>query len=202
MSRTLFTSRDGGDLKLATQRELWRSTLSLQQLHFMRQTHSDIVMLVGDQGSEFEADALVTTTQGVGLAALAADCMPITFSSMDVVGIAHVGRLGLVKAIAVKTVAMMRGLGAIDIEATIGPSICANCYEVSPEMYQELIAFLPATATSEEKHSLDLQSGVASQLTELGVTVTNLGICTLENSGYFSYRGGDFLERQAGIISL
>jgi len=202
MSRTLFTSRYGGDLKSAANRESLRTMISLERLHFMRQTHSDIVCVVGEAGLDFEADALVTTTKGVGLAVLAADCMPITFASANVVGVAHVGRLGLIKEIAPKTIAMMRELGAVEIKATIGPSICGQCYEVSPEMYREISAQIPSTATSEARHCLDLQSGVTSQLNQLGVTVTNLGICTLEKDDYFSYRGGDLAERQAGIISL
>ena len=202
MSRTLFTSRDGGDLKVALHREQLRKMLSLDQLHFMRQTHSDMVCVVGAEGSDFEADALITSEKGVGLAALAADCMPITFSSATVVGVAHVGRLGLVRGIAPKTVAKMRELGATEIVATIGPSICGKCYEVSVEMYREISLQYPATATSDESHCLDLQSGVRSQLEELGVSVVDVGICTLERPEYFSYRGGDIAERQAGIISL
>ena len=128
--------------------------------------------------------------------------MPLTFTSEGVVGIAHVGRVGLVKGIAPKTVETMLGLGAGKITAIIGPSICARCYEVSPEMYEEITALIPSTATSSELHSLDLQSGVKGQLESLGVAVKDVGICTLENSDYFSFRGGDLSARQAGIISL
>ena len=96
----------------------------------------------------------------------------------------------------------MRELGATEIVATIGPSICGKCYEVSVEMYQEISLQCPATATSDESHCLDLQSGVRSQLEGLGVSVVDVGLCTLEQPEYFSYRGGDITERQAGIISL
>ena len=145
---------------------------------------------------------LITSQKGVGIAALAADCMPITFSSAALVGVAHVGRLGLIKGLAAKTVLKMQELGATDIEAIIGPSICGKCYEVSPDMYRAVTNDLPATSTSERSHSLDLQRGVTFQLEELGVTVRNLEICTLENSDYFSFRGGSVNERQAGIIAL
>ena len=106
------------------------------------------------------------------------------------------------KGIAQKTVEVMLGLGAEKITATIGPSICGRCYEVSPEMYSEVIALIPATATSAVLHTLDLQAGVTAQLSALGVEIRNVGICTRENPEYFSYRGGDVIERQAGIISL
>ena len=136
MSRTLFTSRDGGDLKDFARRESLRVDLSMDQLIFMHQTHSDQVLVVDGSEGEPQCDALVTRSKGVALAAMAADCMPVTFTSDGVVGIAHVGRVGLVKGIAQRTVETMLGLGAGKITAIIGPSICARCYEVSPDMYE------------------------------------------------------------------
>jgi YfiH family protein len=202
MSRTLFTSRSGGDLKALSVREQLQSQLSFEHLIFMEQTHSDLVEIADGSLQIISADALVTTARGVALAAMAADCMPITFVSDSVVGVAHVGRVGLLKGIAGKTIERMRELGAQEISATIGPSICGNCYEVSPEMYEEVINLLPATRTDSLRHCLDLQSGVRSEFEALGVRVRNLKICTLENPYYFSYRGGDQSARQAGIVSL
>ncbi len=202
MSRTLFTSRAGGDLKLPANRQTLGQAISLTTLHFMRQTHSDLVMVVDEKGENFECDALVTSTPGVGIAALAADCMPITFSAESVVGVAHIGRVGLGSAIAIKTVRAMRELGAQEIVATIGPSICRDCYEVSSDMYREFILHTPASSTSQAQHSLDLQRGVRAQLEANSVTVINLNLCTLENPLYFSFRRGGESARQAGIISL
>lgn len=202
MSRTLFTSRAGGDLKLLSNREKLQHSISLSSLHFMRQTHSDVVLIVDQNGGNFDCDALVTSTPGVGIAALAADCMPITFRARAVVGIAHVGRLGVGNGIARKTVEIMRNLGADEIEATIGPSICGDCYEVSQQMYQEFTNLIPQSSTSELKHCLNLQRGVRSQLEELNVSVVDLTTCTLENSLYFSHRRGGEPGRQAGVISI
>lgn len=201
MSRTLFTSRFGGDLTLVSHREVLMRTLSLSSLHFMRQTHSNIVQIVDESGGNFSGDALVTTRTGVGLAALAADCMPITFIATGVVGVAHVGRVGVINGIVNSVVRAMRELGAQGISATIGPSICASCYEVSAEMYREVVTQIPETATTPLRHSLNLQGGVSAQLEKLDVTVRNVEICTLESHSYFSYRGGDSTARQAGVSS-
>ena len=202
MSRTLFSSRDFGDLKQDQKREDLRALLSVEVIHFMKQSHGDVVLVVGESDEEFNCDALVTTSRGVGLAALAADCMPIIFTAEGVIAAAHVGRLGLLKGIASKTVATMRRYGAVDIQALIGPSICGNCYEVSPEMYRGVISQIPACATSDQLHALNLQAGVIAELSALGVVSLDVGICTLENPRYFSYRGGDLTQRQAGVISL
>ena len=205
MSRTLFTSRDGGDLKEDHKKEELRNLLSLEVLHFMKQSHGDVVVVLvaGDERVEvLDCDALVTTSRGIGLAVLAADCMPIIFSAEGVVAVAHIGRVGLLKGLASKTVAKMREQGAVEIQAVIGPSICGNCYEVSPEMYREAISRMPACATTDERHTLDLQAGVIAELSASGVVSHDVGICTLENPKYFSYRGGDITQRQAGVVSL
>lgn len=183
-------------------REKLCEQLSLKAICFMKQTHSDLVKVVIDKFDDLLCDALVTSSPEIGLAALAADCMPITFSSDGVIGVAHVGRVGLLKGIASKTVDVMRELGADKIRATIGPSICGSCYEVSSEMYREFTSQFPASSTSAEQHSLDLQRAVIAELQNVGVETQNLGICTLENSGYFSFRAGDVTSREAGIISL
>jgi len=201
MSRTLFTSRFGGDLTQASPREILKSDLSLSSLHFMRQTHSNIVQIVDEGGENFSCDALVTTSRGVGLAALAADCMPITFTSVGVIGVAHVGRVGVINGIVKSVVTTMQGLGAQVISATIGPSICANCYEVSEEMYREVVLQIPETATTPGRRSLNLQGGVSAQLERLEVKVHNVEICTFERHDYYSYRGGDATARQLGMIS-
>ena len=110
--------------------------------------------------------------------------------------------MGLGSAIAVKTVEVMRNMGANEIVATIGPSICGNCYEVSPDMYQEFTHLIPQSSTSDFKHCLNLQRGVRAQLEALNVVVLDLGICTLESPLYFSHRRGAEPGRQAGIISI
>ena len=96
----------------------------------------------------------------------------------------------------------LEGLGASGIIAWIGPSICGDCYEVSPQMYDEVTTFFPGSATSPEKHSLDLPRGTIAILRERGIDTHALGLCTLENSQFFSHRRDATIGRQAGVISL
>ena len=69
-------------------------------------------------------------------------------------------------------------------------------------MYEEVTTFFPASATSPEKHSLDLPRGAIEILRERGIDTHALGICTLENSRFFSHRRDKSIGRQAGVISL
>lgn len=149
-----------------------------------------------------DADALVTQQPGLGLAVLVADCIPLLLSSPTCVAAVHVGRVGMTNGIIDKTLDVMEGLGATGIFAWLGPSICGNCYEVSPEMYDEVTTFFPGSVTSVEQHSLDLPRGTIALLRERGIETHALGLCTLESSQFFSYRRDKAIGRQAGVISL
>jgi YfiH family protein len=172
----------------------------------MNQTHSDIVCEVDSNSRSIDADAIFTREKGVGLAVLAADCLPILIKSDIAVAAVHAGRVGMVNLIAEKTIRAMQNIGASRFEAIIGPSICGDCYEVALDMYENVIADHPESATSSSTHCLNLQSGVAAQLTKLGVEVLNMGICTLEFEDFYSHRRSQSHNipegRQVGVISL
>jgi YfiH family protein len=177
--------------------------LQIPTIQFMHQTHSDVVLTVNSASEiDLEADALVTQQPGLGLAVLVADCIPLLLSSPTCVAAVHVGRVGMTNGIIDKTLDLMEGLGARGIFAWIGPSICGNCYEVSPEMYDEVTTFFPGSATSATQHALDLPRGTIQILRERGIDTHALGLCTRENSQFFSYRRDKSTGRQAGVISL
>ena len=102
------------------------------------------------------------------------------------------------------TLEVMRDMGSTDIRAIIGPSICGSCYEVSQEIYDEVIALHPAAAsrTTHGNVSLDLPAALRAVLTGQGVEIRDEFSCTVENPELFSYRRDGVTGRQAGIISL
>ena len=202
MARTLFTSIASGDMKNLQRREELRALASLSDIAFMNQSHSNTVVEVSDASEVIDADALVTTSKGLGIAVIAADCLPILLSSPQAVAAVHAGRVGVGNGIIDRTVALMQSLGARGISATVGPSICADCYEVSPQMYQEFVLENPEASTSAQKHALDLKRSARSQLEKLGVVTRDVDICTLENHDYFSFRRDRTPERLAGVIAL
>ncbi len=193
---------DDPDTVLAN-RENLRTQLNIENIQFMNQSHSNQVSTVSTyQFSEIDSDALITTTPGLGLAVLVADCVPLLLSAPHCVAAVHVGRVGMTNGIITKVLDQMAGLGAKGIFAWLGPSICGKCYEVSPEMYDEVSTLFPGSATSPEKRSLDLPRGIISILAERDIDTHALGICTLENDRFFSYRRDKSKGRQAGVISL
>jgi hypothetical protein len=135
---------------------------------------------------------------------MVADCIPLLLSSSTVIGAVHVGRRGLMNAVAVKAVDAMRKLGADQIHAQLGPSICGRCYEVPQELADEVVAKHPAASslTNNLTPALDLPRALIADLVAIGVTYEASAICTLENDEYFSYRRHNITGRNAGVVWL
>jgi YfiH family protein len=172
---------------------------------YMNQVHGDRIALIEEVIDESPtADALVTGIPGISLAVMVADCIPLLLQSQESVAAVHVGRKGLVNGVARKSIEAMREMGATQIKGILGPSICGTCYEVSEDLYREVVAAHPlaASRTKSGTFSLDLPSALIAVLLEEGVEVINESICTVESSDHFSYRRDGVTGRQAGIISL
>ena len=173
-------------------------------IQFMNQVHGDEVVEVKSIGDDPICDALITRVPGIALAVMVADCIPLLLSSSTVVGAVHVGRRGLMNSVAVKAVDAMRKLGADQIHAQLGPSICGRCYEVPQELADEVVAKHPAASslTKNLTPALDLSRALIADLVASGVTYEASTICTLENDEYFSYRRHNITGRNAGVVWL
>ena len=173
-------------------------------LQVMNQVHGDEVVEVKSIGDDPTCDALITRAPGIALAVMVADCIPLLLSSSTVIGAVHVGRRGLMNAVAVKAVEAMRKLGADQIHAQLGPSICGRCYEVPQELADEVVAKHPAASslTNNLTPALDLPRALIADLVASGVTYEASAICTLENDEYFSYRRHNITGRNAGVVWL
>ena len=177
----------------------------LGNAQFMNQVHGNDVVVI-DQVLDHEptCDALITTSAGVALAVMVADCIPLLLISEKVVAAVHVGRAGLVNKVALRAIEQMRVLGASDIHAILGPSICGKCYEVPLGMQQEVVATHPASLSTTYKGTpaLDLPAGLIAELIAQGLTYEASAICTQEDPLYFSHRRDNPTGRFAGVVSL
>jgi len=174
-------------------------------IQYMNQVHGNGVAIIESVTDEDPtADSLVTGIPGISLAVQVADCIPLLLHSAESVAAVHLGRKGLVNGVTLNTLEVMRDMGSTDIRAIIGPSICGSCYEVSQEIYDEVIALHPAAAsrTTHGNVSLDLPAALRAVLTGQGVEIRDEFSCTVENPELFSYRRDGVTGRQAGIISL
>ncbi len=192
------------------------------QLATLHQVHSPVARLVDAPLESIDAlpgDGLVTTTPGLAVGVLGADCGPVLFAEPEagVVAAAHAGNGGALAGIIAATVAKMIAVGAERrrIHAAIGPMISAASYEVGPEF---VARFLRAdahnktyfSASEREGHAMfDLPAFIMAQLrSERLASVVNLDICTYTDAErFFSYRRTthareDNYGRQLSAIAL
>jgi YfiH family protein len=171
----------------------------------MSQVHGDGVVVVDEVPAEAPiADALITSNPNLALVVMVADCIPLLLRSEKLVAAVHVGRAGLINSIALKTVAKMRELGAVQISGSIGPAICGSCYEVPQELHDQVSAAHPlaSSKTRVGTPALDLPRALVAALAAVDVPVEISAGCTLEDDNYFSFRRNKVTGRQAGVIKL
>ncbi|WP_151082672.1 polyphenol oxidase family protein [Nocardioides cynanchi] len=212
-SLNLAWAEDDPDALAENHRRLMADFAPGDRLAELSQVHGNTVSVIGPEGPSHAvhghlhavADGVVTAEPGVTLMVRAADCVPVLVASDDgaAIGAAHCGRPGLVAGIVPATVAAVRGLAAGPLTAWVGPYVCGACYEVPPEMQDDVAAVEPASraTTSWGTPALDVGAGVRAQLERDGVRVVDLSRCTRESADLFSYRrDGGVSGRQAGII--
>ncbi len=183
-----------------------------REVRYLQQVHGADVLVVDEVGpggadevpDAPAVDAAVTAVPGVALAVLVADCVPVVMADpvAGVVGVAHAGRRGALLGAPVRAVEAMRGLGARDVVAVLGPSICARCYEVPADLRAAVAAEHPvgASTTWEGAPSLDVAALVLEQLAAAGVRAEQVPGCTAERADLWSYRrDGAASGRTAGL---
>ncbi|WKD60789.1 Laccase domain protein YfiH [Corynebacterium ciconiae DSM 44920] len=186
--------------------------LSPSNIVWMEQIHSPTVTVVNEAPSAPvpATDALVTTTRGLALAVLVADCVPVLLSdtTAGVVAAVHAGRMGARNGILRRTVETMMELGATpaSIHALLGPAASGRRYEVPPEMAADVETHLPGSRCRTEAGTtgLDIRAGLVKQLHSLGVRAIDVDPrCTIEDDSLFSYRRAQGpTGRQAGLVWL
>ena len=196
-----------------------------KQLHYdhtklvhMKQIHSNLVLVVNPEIDHFsappECDALVTDLVNVPLMVMIADCTPILFFDpiKKVIAVAHAGRMGALNNIVAETIKTMTdrfSSNKNEIQIILGPSIHSCCYEIGEEVAQEVsdAGYRSALSFKDEKHFLDVNSIIHTQLQELEIpekNIEDLNICNAcHNLSFFSYRADkETTGRNAGVLML
>ncbi len=152
------------------------------------------------------ADGHATRQRGVMLAVTVADCVPIYLTAKDgrVVALLHAGWRGVAEGMleaGVKLLGARAGVPAPDLALHCGVAICAQCYEVGPEV---IAAVLGRQAAGPEH--LDLRGALAARATALGIAdVSTSPWCTsCHQDRFYSHRGsrGADASRQIGLLGI
>jgi YfiH family protein len=171
------------------------AAFSIEPTHLVgvHQVHSPHAVFIEApwSGERPHADALVTTTPGLALSILTADCAPVLLADQraGVIGAAHAGWKGAIGGVLEATVALMRERGARDISAAIGPCIHQASYEVGPEFEERFVDGDGANTRffergNGDRRHFDLPGFCASRLEAAGIEHTDilpLDTCALED---------------------
>jgi YfiH family protein len=186
--------------------------LSYAELVFGQQVHGSRVRVVTSTSARGRdrglrgTDGLVTTTPGLALVMMGADCLPVLLAGDGIVGAAHVGRPGLAQGVLRELLAVLRAEGAGELVARIGPGVCGGCYELPEALADEVGRAAPGSRSTTRSHkpSIDLAAGARRQLEDAGVSdIQTIGGCTVEQpERFFSYRRDGVTGRHAGVAVL
>lgn len=178
--------------------------------HWLKQVHGvDVVRFeTGSNGDEAIADASVTSTPGVVLTILTADCLPVVIAAEDgcEVAAAHAGWRGLAAGVLEATVAAMR-TPPERVVAWLGPAAGPHTYEVGEEVFRAFVGHDPASiaafvATRPGHWRVDLYALARMRLAQAGVTRVHGGdLCTIsEPQHFFSHRRDARTGRMATLV--
>ncbi|MBV8991191.1 MAG: peptidoglycan editing factor PgeF [Solirubrobacterales bacterium] len=175
---------------------------------YCRQVHGTSVIGVdapSEPGSSpQQADGQATTTAGIGLAALTADCLPVAVAGTEAVAMLHAGWRGLADGVIGEGVRAVRALeGSGSLIAAIGPGAGPCCYEVGDEVRPEFARHGEAAFRGQ---NLDLKTIARLELERAGVDcIHDVGLCTIcsPRSPFYSHRRDHGITgRQAGVAWL
>lgn len=146
-------------------------------------------------------DGHFTTAVGTALCVTVADCTPVFVAHPGgAVAALHAGWRGTAARILDVGLDLFEanGFAAAECAVHLGPSICAGCYEVGPEVLSAIHG-RPFAARGQ----LDVRAVLVGQAEARGVRDLSVSpYCTrCDRDRFFSHRGGDG-GRQLGIITL
>ena len=174
------------------------------------QTHTANVRLVTeeDRGNGItkprpytDVDGMITNVPGLVLATFYADCVPLYFIDPvhRAIGLSHSGWRGTVAGMAACMVLYMQEhfhSRPEELVTAIGPSICADCYEIGEDVAEQFRGHFPEKVLQKGKtpgkYQLDLWQANRSILLNAGVLPEHIAVtdvCTCHNPEYlFSHR--------------
>jgi YfiH family protein len=172
---------------------------------WLRQVHGDRVVTAEAAPAEVpEADAAVTTTVGLPLVVLTADCAPVALASPGGVAVVHAGWPGLELGVLGAAVDALRAVAPGPVAAWLGPCVHPGRYEFGPDLLDRLVDRLGpevAAKTDAGTPALDIPTAVRISLARAGVDdLTDVDVCTSMSPDHFSHRRDGMTGRQAVVV--
>lgn len=178
---------------------------------WLNQVHgTNVLELDSWQGELVDADACVTSTEGLAAVVMTADCLPVLFcdTTGSRVAAAHAGWRGLCDGVLETT--LQHFVDPSAVMAWLGPAIGPQHFEVGAEVRAAFMAHAQAATEAftpspkPGKYLADIYVLARQRLTAAGVRAIYGGdYCTVADSQrFFSYRRDGQTGRQASLIWL
>ncbi|URZ00835.1 peptidoglycan editing factor PgeF [Clostridium felsineum] len=170
---------------------------NLDDVGYLKQTHSDIILNYEEDKKGLEGDALITDKNNIAIGVFTADCVPVLLYDKvkKVIGAVHSGWKGTCDLIVKKTICKMKKeFSSIDsdIVVYIGPHNKSCCYEFGAESLSQFENSGMYNINEIYKNGkLDLQKCIIKQCESENVyNIKCLDICTMCSSTHkmHSYR--------------
>lgn len=161
----------------------------------VRQVHGNHVVRADAPGEAGEADALWTTEPGLPVAVFTADCFGVVLHAVDAVGVAHCGWRGTIARVVEELSREMSHAGHDPVRAALGPGIGPCCFEVGPDVSEQLGPYVDETTWGTT--SVDLAASLADQLG--GIELWSVDRCTMHDRGWYSHRRDRDIRRLVTI---
>lgn len=172
---------------------------------WLRQVHGhEVVRVDATPAAVPEADAALTTTVGLPLVVLTADCAPVALASPGGVAVVHAGWPGLEQGVLGAAVAALRAVAPGPVVAWLGPCVHPDRYEFGADHLSRLVERLGpevASSTDAGAPALDIPAAVRVSLARAGVErVADVDVCTATSPTHFSHRRDGVTGRQAVVV--
>lgn len=167
---------------------------SVHQIHSQRVVEIDEAVV---STAHEKADGLLSWVSGVVVAVKTADCVPVLIADpvSRAVAAVHAGWRGVVGGIVLEAIQRLRVREPqAQPVVAIGPHICANCFQVGPEVAQEFPGHVRVDSSRPGHFLVDLAGALKEQLRMQGIPLASIevtGHCTLcdPERRFFSHRG-------------
>lgn len=192
---------------VAQAREQLRERLSLVHVQWLNQTHSTKTVDIAQfQDLIPEADAVTTVMADLACAVLTADCVPVLLRDVHSgrVAAVHAGWRGLVAGVLDGVLRCFDNLA--HVEASIGPCISQDHFEVGSEVARVFLTEHPLQVRKslvQNKWYVDLRGVVTEKLLGAGLTpfaIAQSPLCTYAHADLPSHRQDGTPRRMASLI--
>lgn len=210
----MSTSRGDTLTNVNANRQIFLNTFGIteSQLAEPLQVGRDGIAIVDEPGKYADTDALITTTPGLFLRVLTADCSPILIWSRTepIVAAVHSGWQGSELNILGQTLHMMHStLGAdyASLQVALGPALTQENFEVGPEFSDKFASKYLAPRKGSDRFQFDNNAFLRDTALDMGVPDDQIEIlpyCSYSDDDlFFSHRrDGGTTGRMMSVIGI